>query len=71
METNRTYEVTQDFFYYEAVEGDNNEAKNRSSGAYIFRPLNHQKNPIYDVDSVTFEAYEGKKLKAAFMKRLL
>lgn len=30
--------LTQTFFYYEGAEGDNREFKNRSSGAYIFRP---------------------------------
>lgn len=30
--------LTQTFFYYEGAIGDNREFKNRSSGAYIFRP---------------------------------
>lgn len=30
--------LSQTFFYYEGAEGDNREFKNRSSGAYIFRP---------------------------------
>ncbi|CAD1474134.1 unnamed protein product, partial [Heterotrigona itama] len=31
-------ELTQSFHYYEGMEGNNEEFKNRSSGAYIFRP---------------------------------
>lgn len=30
--------MEQNFFYYRGAVGDNEEAKNRSSGAYIFRP---------------------------------
>jgi lysosomal alpha-mannosidase len=34
-----TNEISQNFFYYKSVIGDNREFANRSSGAYIFRPF--------------------------------
>jgi len=34
----RTTPITQQFYYYRAAMGNNEEFKNRSSGAYIFRP---------------------------------
>jgi lysosomal alpha-mannosidase len=34
----KLHDFKQEFFYYEGNVGDNYEAKNRSSGAYIFRP---------------------------------
>ena len=30
--------MTQSFHYYSGAKGDNREFKNRSSGAYVFRP---------------------------------
>lgn len=38
--------LTQNFYYYEGVEGNNREAANRSSGAYIFRPVADLKHNI-------------------------
>jgi lysosomal alpha-mannosidase len=35
----QTVKVAQEFLYYEGFVGDNEEPKNRSSGAYIFRPV--------------------------------
>ncbi|XP_050306367.1 lysosomal alpha-mannosidase-like [Anthonomus grandis grandis] len=34
----QTYPLKQNFYYYKGFVGNNNEFKNRSSGAYIFRP---------------------------------
>ncbi|XP_036321214.1 lysosomal alpha-mannosidase isoform X2 [Rhagoletis pomonella] len=38
--------VNQEFVYYEAAIGNNREFRNRSSGAYIFRPANDQVRSI-------------------------
>lgn len=38
--------VDQDFFYYEAQAGNNEVFKNRSSGAYIFRPRSEDPMPV-------------------------
>ncbi|XP_055550779.1 lysosomal alpha-mannosidase-like [Wyeomyia smithii] len=46
----------QDFLYYEGALGDNREAKNRSSGAYILRPNGTEKHVT---DSVRLEVYMG------------
>ncbi|CAB3366560.1 Hypothetical predicted protein [Cloeon dipterum] len=54
----KTYMVSQDFQYYEALEGDNLGAARRASGAYIFRPVNHQKFPVSD-SPPTIETYTG------------
>lgn len=40
--------VAQNFYVYEAALGDNREYKNRSSGAYIFRPNVTQALPVTD-----------------------
>ncbi|XP_067620208.1 lysosomal alpha-mannosidase [Eurosta solidaginis] len=41
-----TRSISQEFLYYEAASGDNREFRNRSSGAYIFRPINEQVRSI-------------------------
>ncbi|XP_065339498.1 lysosomal alpha-mannosidase-like [Cloeon dipterum] len=54
----KTYAVSQDFQYYEAVEGDNLGADRRASGAYIFRPVNNQKIPVSGSPPI-IETYSG------------
>ncbi|XP_053696668.1 lysosomal alpha-mannosidase-like [Sabethes cyaneus] len=48
--------LQQDFFYYEGAVGDNREAKNRSSGAYIFRPNGTEKQVT---NSVRLQVFKG------------
>ena len=43
--------------WYTGYEGDNHNAENRASGAYIFRPLEAEPNAISD--AVETEVYEG------------
>ncbi|XP_071865397.1 lysosomal alpha-mannosidase II isoform X2 [Bombus fervidus] len=50
-------ELTQSFHYYEAMEGNNEEFKNRSSGAYIFRPKNTSARNI--MKSASYEVHTG------------
>ncbi|KAG8221971.1 hypothetical protein J437_LFUL007812 [Ladona fulva] len=39
-------QVKQELFYYEGMQGNNEEFKNRSSGAYIFRPNGTEAKPL-------------------------
>lgn len=50
-------ELTQSFHYYEGMEGNNEEFKNRSSGAYIFRPRNSSVKNFIKPGS--YKIYEG------------
>jgi len=44
--------IKQEFRWYEGFNGNNYEAKNRSSGAYIFRPVGDSNaNAIYNDNS--------------------
>jgi lysosomal alpha-mannosidase len=47
--------VDQSFYYYEGSAGDNEEAKNRSSGAYIFRPASDAIKVAKQAKVVTFK----------------
>jgi lysosomal alpha-mannosidase len=58
MEDDQTFSLTQDFVYYEGYRGDNMEAKNMSSGAYLFRPINNQKISVTS-DPPVLETYTG------------
>ncbi|XP_059478736.1 lysosomal alpha-mannosidase-like [Neocloeon triangulifer] len=58
IQKDKTYSLSHDFQYYEGVEGDNSVASARASGAYIFRPVNHQKKPITNNPPAT-ETYKG------------
>lgn len=49
--------LIQSFHYYEGMEGNNMEFKNRSSGAYIFRPRNMFVKNF--VTPNTFKVYKG------------
>lgn len=49
--------VAQNFYEYEAALGDNREFKNRSSGAYIFRPNGTEASPI--VTKATIRVING------------
>ncbi|XP_026271901.1 lysosomal alpha-mannosidase isoform X2 [Frankliniella occidentalis] len=48
--------LEQNFFYYEGMSGNNEEFRNRSSGAYIFRP-NGTAFPV--ADKATVKSYKG------------
>lgn len=52
--------VDQSFLYYESAEGDNEEPKNRSSGAYIFRP---RSSDAKSLGSAKTKTYKGKTKK--------
>lgn len=54
----RTVQVSQNFFYYEGFVGNNYEPKNRSSGAYIFRPL-PDRDATPAVTSASYKIYRG------------
>lgn len=54
----KTVSVAQNFLYYEGFVGNNYEPKNRSSGAYIFRPLPNQ-NATPAATSATYKIYRG------------
>jgi len=58
IEQDITHTINQNFYYYEGVEGNNEEPKNRSSGAYIFRPVNQQRIDI-SASAPELEAYTG------------
>ncbi|XP_044269680.1 lysosomal alpha-mannosidase-like [Tribolium madens] len=49
----QTVEITQQFFYYNGFNGDNNGDENRASGAYIFRPKENEATVVSDSVSVT------------------
>lgn len=49
--------ISQEFLYYEGYIGNNREYKNRSSGAYIFRPKEDKLH--FATDEVTIETYTG------------
>ncbi|XP_067625390.1 lysosomal alpha-mannosidase [Eurosta solidaginis] len=55
-----TENIRQDFFYYKAASGNNMEFKNRSSGAYIFRPNGTE---LLIGDTVSLSIYEGTQVK--------
>ena len=59
IEGDETFSVMQDFAYYQGFRGDNMEAKNMSSGAYLFRPINNQRISVTS-DPPALEAYTGK-----------
>ena len=71
--------VDQRFFYYEALEGNNLQLGNRSSGAYVFHPANDEAIQIgtsafvevykgmYITNSMT---YENWRFNAAFTRAL-
>ncbi|XP_017467118.1 PREDICTED: lysosomal alpha-mannosidase isoform X1 [Rhagoletis zephyria] len=52
--------IRQEFYYYNAAAGNNAEFKNRSSGAYIFRPNGTE---LLIGRQVTFSIYEGTQVK--------
>ncbi|EEZ99703.1 Alpha-mannosidase 2-like Protein [Tribolium castaneum] len=54
----KTVDVNQEFLYYEGFVGDNEEPKNRSSGAYIFRPI-PGKDPVVVADKVDYKIFRG------------
>nr|CAD7429116.1 unnamed protein product [Timema monikensis] len=49
--------VQQEFLYYEGVQGNNAEVLNRSSGAYIFRPISSE--PISISETVSTSVHKG------------
>jgi lysosomal alpha-mannosidase len=49
----QTVDITQQFFYYNGFNGDNNGADNQASGAYIFRPIENSSTVVGDTVSVT------------------
>lgn len=53
-------ELSQSFHYYDAMEGNNEEFRNRSSGAYIFRPKNASARNF--VNSASYEVHTGNDL---------
>jgi hypothetical protein len=55
--------VSQNFYYYEGYIGDNEEPKNRSSGAYIFRPNGSQAFVVSSTPKTI--SYKGKSLCTA------
>ncbi|XP_037957645.1 lysosomal alpha-mannosidase isoform X2 [Teleopsis dalmanni] len=52
--------IRQDFYYYKGAAGNNAEFKNRSSGAYIFRPNGTE---VLIATSVSLSIYEGQNVK--------
>ncbi|XP_054743678.1 lysosomal alpha-mannosidase [Anastrepha obliqua] len=57
--------IRQDFYYYKGAAGNNAEFKNRSSGAYIFRPNGSE---LLIGDLVSFMIYEGTQVKEVHQK---
>uniref|UniRef100_W8C2M5 Alpha-mannosidase n=2 Tax=Ceratitis capitata TaxID=7213 RepID=W8C2M5_CERCA len=55
-----TENIRQDFYYYKGAAGNNAEFKNRSSGAYIFRPNGTE---FLIGSTVSFSIYEGAQVK--------
>nr|XP_036215974.1 lysosomal alpha-mannosidase [Bactrocera oleae] len=55
-----TENIRQDFYYYKGAAGNNAEFKNRSSGAYIFRPNGTE---LLIANTVSFSIYEGTQVK--------
>ncbi|XP_067010796.2 lysosomal alpha-mannosidase isoform X2 [Anabrus simplex] len=51
--------VTQDFLYYKAYAGHNFGEKNRASGAYVFRPSEHDPTSITNNTNSVFTIYKG------------
>lgn len=55
-----TENIRQDFYYYKGAAGNNAEFKNRSSGAYIFRPNGTE---LLIGNTVSFSIYESAQVK--------
>jgi lysosomal alpha-mannosidase len=54
----QTVKVAQEFLYYEGFVGDNEEPKNRSSGAYIFRPV-PDKDAVVVAEKAQVKIFKG------------
>lgn len=50
----KSLDLTQEFFYYEGFVGDNEKYINRSSGAYIFRPVGKAMTVNYTAEYSVF-----------------
>jgi len=58
--------LDQSFYYYEGSVGDNEEAKNRSSGAYIFRPSGDAIKTAKQAKVVTYKGTIVQELQQQF-----
>lgn len=54
---NVTINLNQSYYYYEGMSGNNEEFKNRSSGAYIFRPNGSE--PVKIAEGASFKVFQG------------
>lgn len=54
-----SYPISQELMYYRGFEGNNEVFENRSSGAYIFRPLIYNSNGTTVTNSVNVTTYKG------------
>jgi lysosomal alpha-mannosidase len=58
--------LDQSFYYYEGSVGDNEEAKNRSSGAYIFRPASEAIKVAKQAKVITYKGPIVQELQQQF-----
>lgn len=56
LNSNKTYNIQQNFLYYNGMIGNNSKSEWRASGAYIFRPNGTSPHPVSSVvKAVKFE----------------